>query len=106
MSADRKKTALTAISRALMRDRPDLSDSALDFLLAEAENLLDVRAYVVAGVALDVTSAVAALKRSEIGQLVYADRQAETDPKDAARAALAQLSGAERLAYARKHGLA
>jgi len=106
LSADRKTQALSAIERALVRDRPDLGDGALDYLLAEAANLLEVKSYVLAGDGLDVGGAVAALKRSEIGKLVYAEQHDASDPKTAQREALTRLSGAERIAYARKHGLA
>ncbi|SEQ34934.1 hypothetical protein [Thalassovita taeanensis] len=103
MSNTRKEDALRHIERNLLRESPGLTDGALAYLLAEAADLIEVRSYE-AGSTMDVKEAVASLKSTEIGKMVF--REAEpADDVAAQRARLADLPPAQRMAAARKLGI-
>lgn len=102
----RGQEGLRTFERFLLRQHPNLTDGELTYLLAEAENLIEIRSYA-AGDQLCVKSAMDSLARSQIGQLVWSGREEQTsDPKAAHRAKLAEMNPAQRLSYAREHGLA
>lgn len=101
---DRQFEADSAIERALLRDKPDLTDSALGYLRDEARKTVEYRDYQT-GMALDVTAVVRSIRRSDVGQLIYADEQkTDTAPIDHAKS-IEGMNSQQRMNYARKHGL-
>lgn len=103
-STDRQFEADTAIERALLRDKPDLTDSALDYLRDEARKTVEYRDYQT-GMALDVTAVVRSIRHSDVGQLIYAKGDAtDAAPVDHAKA-IEGMNAQQRMNYARKHGL-
>lgn len=103
-STERQYEADSAIERALLRDKPDLTDSALGYLLDEARKTVEYRDYQT-GMALDVTAVVRSIKHSDVGQLIYCDEQkADSAPVDHAKA-IEGMNSQQRINYARAHGL-
>lgn len=103
-STDRQYEADSAIERALLRDKPDLTDSALGYLRDEARKTVGYRDYQT-GMALDVSAVVRSIKLTDVGTLIYAGGQeADPAPVDHAKA-IEGMNSQQRLNYARKHGL-
>ena len=99
--------AAQAFERAMLRRHGgNLSDSQLEFLMTEARTQLDWVAHVDGIEGLDLDSLCAGVERSETGRLVL--RKTAAEPKDTAPDVEAETAGmtrAERINWARRHGL-
>jgi hypothetical protein len=103
-TTDRQLEADSAIERALLRDKPDLTDSALGYLRDEARKTIEYRDYQT-GMALDVSAVVRSIKLTDVGTLIYADGQeADAAPVDHAQA-IEGMNSQQRMNYARAHSL-
>lgn len=101
----RTAVARRAVEHALLRAHPGLTDSALEYLVAEAVKSAHFEGHVVTGESLDLREITDTARRSEIGQLIFADEEdGETGPVDHAKATEG-MTPQQRLSYARENGL-
>ena len=96
----RRKVELT-----LARAHPDLTDTAFEYLVAEAVKSPLFESHVVTGEVLDLHEITDSARRSEVGQLIFADEDdADAGPVDHAKAT-ESMTPQQRLSYARENGL-
>lgn len=100
----RALAARRAVEVALVRAHPDLTDGALEYLVAAAQKTIEWEDAVASGTTFDVHSCVAACVASDVGQMIFGNSD-DTDTIVDHVAATADMTPRDALAYAHKHGL-
>lgn len=100
----RSHAAKRALEIALIRKHPDLSDGALEFLVAAGEKTIEWAEAVTTGEDFDVHACVFACETSPVGQLIFGEDDhsgGDVDHADKTK----DMKPADQINYAREHGL-
>lgn len=100
----REHAARRALEVALVRKHPHLSDGAIEYLVAAAQKTVEWAEAVQTGADFDVNECVHACEASDVGQLIFLSDESEGGPTDHV-AATKNMTPAQQINYARKHGL-
>lgn len=101
----RETAAERALEFAIVRAHPELTDGALQYLVAAGRETIEWAEAIQTGADFDVQGCVRSCRESDVGQLIFATPGRDdvaTDPV----AATADMTPAQRINWARANGLA